>query len=136
MCLVAPPLFGQFYQLFLLGYLKAITYTFFSVYFLTNRFSFVLFFFFLNHLMFLCIACLKKANSFRIFVHIFVIWKMPPPRPRSIGCSAGTNPSRSNPNTPMSERQQMALLIQMTASTGIYSFSMYVIKVFCYINGH
>ncbi|XP_061388180.1 uncharacterized protein LOC133323240 [Musca vetustissima] len=35
--------------------------------------------------------------------------KMPPPRPRSIGAP--------NPNTPMSERQQMALLIQMTASS-------------------
>ncbi|XP_073842366.1 uncharacterized protein isoform X3 [Musca autumnalis] len=36
---------------------------------------------------------------------------MPPPRPRSIAAP--------NPNTPMSERQQMALLIQMTASSDI-----------------
>lgn len=42
---------------------------------------------------------------------------MPPPRPRGIGCSTGIAPARPNPNTPMSERQQMALLIQMTASS-------------------
>ncbi|XP_065359312.1 uncharacterized protein LOC135953365 [Calliphora vicina] len=42
---------------------------------------------------------------------------MPPPRPRAIGCSTGIAPARPNTNTPMSERQQMALLIQMTASS-------------------
>lgn len=42
---------------------------------------------------------------------------MPPPRPRGIGCSTGIAAARPNQNTPMSERQQMALLIQMTASS-------------------
>ncbi|KAM7355533.1 uncharacterized protein ACRADG_001562 [Cochliomyia hominivorax] len=42
---------------------------------------------------------------------------MPPPRPRGIGCSTGIATARPNPNTPMSERQQMALLIQMTATS-------------------
>ncbi|XP_013110102.2 uncharacterized protein LOC106088933 [Stomoxys calcitrans] len=42
---------------------------------------------------------------------------MPPPRPRSIGCNTGIAPVRPNPNTPMSERQQMALLMQMTSSS-------------------
>lgn len=45
---------------------------------------------------------------------------MPPPRPRGIGCSTGIATARPNPNTPMSERQQMALLIQMTASSGMF----------------
>uniref|UniRef100_A0A1A9WQ13 Ankyrin repeat domain-containing protein 12 n=1 Tax=Glossina brevipalpis TaxID=37001 RepID=A0A1A9WQ13_9MUSC len=48
---------------------------------------------------------------------------MPPPRPRGIGCSTGIVPARPNPNTPMSERQQMALLIQMTASSSDHSRS-------------
>ncbi|KAH8257042.1 hypothetical protein KR038_001761 [Drosophila bunnanda] len=49
---------------------------------------------------------------------------MPPPRPKGIGFNTGVQTgARSNSNTPMSERQQMALLIQMTAtsSTGKYT---------------
>ncbi|XP_017043102.1 ankyrin repeat domain-containing protein 12 [Drosophila ficusphila] len=42
---------------------------------------------------------------------------MPPPRPKGIGFNTGATQPRSNSNTPMSERQQMALLIQMTATS-------------------
>ncbi|XP_011189908.1 myb-like protein X [Zeugodacus cucurbitae] len=42
---------------------------------------------------------------------------MPPPRPRGVGYNTGVTTSRPSPNTPMSERQQMALLIQMTANS-------------------
>ncbi|XP_018791163.1 PREDICTED: ankyrin repeat domain-containing protein 12 [Bactrocera latifrons] len=42
---------------------------------------------------------------------------MPPPRPRGVGYNTGVATSRPSPNTPMSERQQMALLIQMTANS-------------------
>lgn len=42
---------------------------------------------------------------------------MPPPRPKGIGFTTGVTPARPSSNTPMSERQQMALLIQMTATS-------------------
>ncbi|KAH8327857.1 hypothetical protein KR067_001053 [Drosophila pandora] len=43
---------------------------------------------------------------------------MPPPRPKGIAFNSGVTQARSTPaNTPMSERQQMALLIQMTATS-------------------
>ncbi|EDV97389.1 ankyrin repeat domain-containing protein 11 [Drosophila grimshawi] len=42
---------------------------------------------------------------------------MPPPRPKGIGFTTGVTPARPGSNTPMSERQQMALLIQMTATS-------------------
>ncbi|XP_034105964.1 ankyrin repeat domain-containing protein 11 isoform X3 [Drosophila albomicans] len=42
---------------------------------------------------------------------------MPPPRPKGIGFNTGVTPARPSSNTPMSERQQMALLIQMTATS-------------------
>ncbi|XP_055382478.1 ankyrin repeat domain-containing protein 12-like [Condylostylus longicornis] len=41
---------------------------------------------------------------------------MPPPRPRGFAGSSGGSNTRPAPNTPMSERQQMALLMQMTSS--------------------
>ena len=55
---------------------------------------------------------------------------MPPPRPRGIGCSTGITPARPNPNTPMSERQQMALLIQMTASSGMLDINEVIVILF------
>ncbi|XP_022227691.2 ankyrin repeat domain-containing protein 11 [Drosophila obscura] len=42
---------------------------------------------------------------------------MPPPRPKGTGFTTGVTPARPNSNTPMSERQQMALLMQMTATS-------------------
>ncbi|XP_055838115.1 ankyrin repeat domain-containing protein 12 [Episyrphus balteatus] len=42
---------------------------------------------------------------------------MPPPRPRSFGNSPGISGGRPSPSTPMSERQQMALLMQMTSAS-------------------
>ncbi|XP_068149104.1 ankyrin repeat domain-containing protein 11 [Drosophila tropicalis] len=42
---------------------------------------------------------------------------MPPPRPKGIGLTTGVTPARPSSNAPMSERQQMALLIQMTATS-------------------
>ncbi|XP_023164841.2 uncharacterized protein LOC111595376 [Drosophila hydei] len=42
---------------------------------------------------------------------------MPPPRPKGIGFTTGVTPARPSSNTPMSERQQITLLIQMTATS-------------------
>lgn len=42
---------------------------------------------------------------------------MPPPRPRGFGNSSGISGGRPSPSTPMSERQQMALLMQMTSAS-------------------
>ncbi|KAH8288057.1 hypothetical protein KR018_011095 [Drosophila ironensis] len=42
---------------------------------------------------------------------------MPPPRPKGIAYNSGGTPARPNSNTPMSERQQMALLMSMSMKT-------------------
>lgn len=63
---------------------------------------------------------------------------MPPPRPKGIGFTTGVTPARPSSNTPMSERQQMALLIQMTATsstgkpkhTNLLSVYMYAATVY------
>lgn len=49
---------------------------------------------------------------------------MPPPRPKGIGFTTGVTPARPSSNTPMSERQQMALLIQMTATSSTGKLNM------------
>ncbi|KAH8405405.1 hypothetical protein KR222_011359 [Zaprionus bogoriensis] len=54
---------------------------------------------------------------------------MPPPRPKGIGFTTGVTPARPSSNTPMSERQQMALVMQLTATSSTVTNN----KYFCII---